>query len=72
MPKFISNSTTHTASGEWDFENHGPDASNNVCILPNGSILPIVTLNDGQIFFVPASGILAMTQGGIWKVVTGS
>lgn len=72
MPKFTSDVGTHATSGEWSFENFGPDAGSNILILPNGATLPAVTHNDGQVFFVSGSGIFAITKNGVWKLEVGT
>ncbi len=69
--RFLSSAGTHSPSGEWMYENHGPDAGNNVCVIPIGTGAPAVTFNDGELFFVAPSSMLLMSHGGVWKSVSG-
>jgi hypothetical protein len=72
MPKFIDTDNNFEMDGEFDFDNHGPDASENTLILPAVTALPAIVYNDGQICYVSTSGILAMTVGGVWKTIQGN
>jgi len=70
--KFTSEAGTHALSGEWSFQGFGPDKAPSICIFPNGTVLPAITHNNGQIFFVSSSGVLAVTKGGVWKLEVGT
>lgn len=69
--RLLSQDGTHTITGELGLENHGPDASPSILILPSVTTLPAIAANNGQVVFVYTSGILAITQNGIWRVRQG-
>ena len=68
MPRFLSTSGNFNASGEYDFTPHGGNAAVSRLIIPTSDTLPAVTYADGQMHYVPTSGILAISQGGVWRI----
>ena len=72
MPRFIDTQNNFEFNGEFDCENHGPDAGENILIIPAGATLPAITFNDGEMYFVIPSGILGVTVGGAWRTIVGS
>jgi len=68
MPKLIAQTGSAAITGEFGCENFGPDVVVQPnFILPVASTLPIPTYASGQIIYIPVSGILAVTSGGVWK-----
>ena len=65
MPKHLAESGTFEMSGEYDFYGHGPNASPSKVVLPNGATAPDVST--AQIFYIPASGVLAISDGTTWR-----
>jgi len=73
MVKFFTTSGDYAnLTGEWCFEDHGPTSGPNTLVLPNGTELPSIVNDDGQIFYVRGSGTLVITSGGVWKKVQAS
>ena len=71
MPRHISDTTTHAISGEWGIEDFGPNIGiPPTFVLPTVLLLPVITHNDGQIVYIVTSGMIGVTEGGIWKFVT--
>ena len=70
--RFVSTNNTHSQSGEWDFEDHGPDAGPSVLVVPNGALLPAITFSAGELFFVSGSGVMAISKDGVWQVASGA
>ena len=58
-----------TTAGEFGCENFGPDNLDQPALLvPSFDTLPAIVANDNQIAYIPASGVLAITQGGTWLI----
>jgi len=70
MSKLITITETHQMSGEYSFEDY-MSAQENTLILPVGTGLPAITSTNGQIIFIYTSGILAVTDGGVWVTASG-
>lgn len=69
MVRFLSTSGVFSANGEYDFTSHGPNVSvNSRLILPNGATLPAITYANGEVFYIPASGVLCITNNSIWRI----
>ncbi len=58
-------------SGQFGCENFRRHNDNQPALLiPTGSVLPVPTYTDGEIIYIPVSGVFAITSASDWKIIS--